>query len=159
MKERVFLIHWRGPFTDAQLAEMDESGVLYLAVGRVECQRRDEIQYCGITEQSICYRIMRHSKLSQITSNRQIWVGWIMSHRTTRAVLEAAESLLVYLWQPSLNERKTVHPPKPTTLISHWFKHDWKPYSQKPDVFKDLFDVICWDGEYWRVGQLDRWKN
>lgn len=159
-KETVLSVHWRGPFTEEDLDKIDESGILYLATGRLAGQQRDRIQYCGITEQSICFRKIRHFKLKKITSNLRLWIGWLrQSSRTTRRDLKTAESILVYLWQFPLNDQHKLHPPGPGTLVFHWFDGNWKPLEQKPRLFKSLYDVISWGGVYWRTGKLDRWKN
>ena len=75
MKEKVLVTHWRGPFSDAQIDNMKESSVLYLATGRVADERRSKIQYCGITNQSICHRVRRHPKVRLIALDLQIWIG------------------------------------------------------------------------------------
>ena len=62
---------------------------------------------------------------------------------------------MVYFWQPPLNERKKVNPPKqPTNLISHWFKQDGSPRFRQVGLASPLEDVLCWDGHFWRSGEL-----
>jgi len=164
MNQRIFSVRWRGPFTLKELDELVESGVIYLVTGRKSAQKRDLIQYCGITEQSICYRKIRHRKISRITTNREIWIGWLDSCRTTRPSLESAEKLLIYGLQPPLNQRKHRSQPKPASLISRWFEPgpmssrgvpEWIP-KEKPATFRRLHDLICWDGSYFRTGSLGR---
>jgi hypothetical protein len=151
--EKILLIYWRGPFDGTQIKKLDESGVLYLATGRSRWQNRVSIQYCGITEQSICHRQNGHATMSRITHDREFWVGWLAHRRqTTRADLELAESLLIYLWQFRLNRRKKHRLPKRTIIVSHWFDANWKPYQRKPAPVNELPDVMCWDTTHWRTG-------
>lgn len=159
MKEKVFVVHWRGPFTKEQVDAMDESGVVYLVTGLAAGKRKSTIQYFGITNQSICVRMKRHHKLSQDIADMQIWIGWIMHSPTNKPSLEMVERLLIYLWQPPLNEKKKISLPKATSLLCHWFYPNWKALRTKPKTVKDLYDVICWDGTYWHTGHLDHWKN
>ena len=159
MREKVFVVHWHGPFTKEEVAGMDESGVVYLVTGRMGNERKSRIKYFGITNQSICARFKRHHKLAQDIADLQVWIGWIMHSPTNKPKLETVEKLMIYLWQPPLNERKTVGLPKATSLLCHWFDSHWKPLREKPNSLKDVYDVMCWDGEYWRTGQLERWKN
>ena len=160
MNERVIIVHWTGPFSFDELDSRGEAKVLYLATGRTPFQRNDQIQYCGITERTIAIRMRRHPKLALITKNPRIWVGRLAHpHRSSRADLEATESMVVYLWGPPLNERKKMHPPRRCIVVSHWFYPDGRPRQRKRKILRDLYDVMCWDGEFWRTSNLRRWAD
>jgi len=73
--------------------------------------------------------------------------------------LETAEKIIVYFWLPELNERKKVSPPEPTTILNFWFKKDGALHSNQLDVYRKLSDIISWDGENWRTGNLKVWQG
>jgi hypothetical protein len=58
-----------------------------------------------------------------------------------------------------LNDRKTVRPPKATTVISHWFKQNGEPRYNQQGLLVDFPDVISWDGSHWREGNLRVWEE
>ena len=161
MKESVIVLNWYGPYDSECLNENDETRVIYLATGRTKYQRNDQIQYCGITERRAAVRKKGHKKLCLITNNRKFWVAKIVHpRRATRSDLEAAASVIVYLWQPPLNVRKTAHPPRNKYIVvSHWFYTDGRPRQRKQKMLRELYDVMCWDGEFWRTSNLRRWSN
>jgi hypothetical protein len=158
---RVIAVHWRGPFQRHELDSIGESGVLYLAVGRCDRQRKSRFQYCGITEQSFCYRHIRHKKLDLVIDDFEVWIGWIRHPRLTkRADLEAVESLIVYYWGILLNERKRGKKTAPAlTLVSRWFKQDGTIRTRKPAVLRELYDVLSFDGKRWSVANLQHWDD
>jgi hypothetical protein len=70
-------------------------------------------------------------------------------------LLELAEHCLVSFWQPTLNNRKTIYYPRdPICFISQWFKKDEQPYLRRPSILIDLPDLLWWDKERWRTGNL-----
>ncbi|MNG30798.1 hypothetical protein D3C84_1164870 [compost metagenome] len=76
----------------------------------------------------------------------------------SRYFLEMAESIIIYFWQPALNEKKKVFPPKPITLVSKWFKKDGSPRLRQHSMCQHLDDVLSWDGKLWRSGNLRVWE-
>jgi hypothetical protein len=153
-------VHWHGPYSLDEAGESERGNGLYLFTGKRSYERNEQIQYCGITEGLYKNRFKQHHKLFEITRELGIWLGEIVYPQDpTRTHLEIAESIIVYFWQPNLNERKKVYPPKPTALISHWFKPDGAPRFNQLSIYADLHDVLCWDGELWRSGNLKVWAE
>jgi hypothetical protein len=158
--QTTIIVHWRGPFTlDAVLASDEENG-LYLLTGKLRYQRLEEIHYCGITQGKYRNRLSHHHKAYEIKRDQEVWLGAIAyPETTTRRHLEIADQIIIYFWQPSLNERKRYTPPRPTTLISQWFHRDGQVRIRKQRLLRDLYDVLSWDGAYWRTGNLSVWQE
>lgn len=153
-------IHWRGPYKREEVDESDMGNGLYLLTGKQRYERNEQIQYCGITEGLYRKRLKKHHKAYDITRELRIWLGEIKyPQEPTRTHLELAESIIVYFWQPDLNERKRIHPPRPTALISHWFKKNGSPRHNQLSIYSNLHDVLCWDGSFWRTGNLKVWSD
>lgn len=153
MEHLTIKVHWTGPYSIEEIDEQENG--LYFVSGKRKYGRVEQIQYCGITEGRYLNRFANHHKLPLVTKDLEIWLGQIVYPTSfNRQHLETAESMIVYFWQPALNERKCYHPPKPTTLISHWFKKDGSPRFNQRSIYKYLHDVLCWDGELWRSGNL-----
>ncbi len=160
MENLTILIQWRGPFTIDEVINQDSGNGIYLLVGKQKYERETSIQYCGITEGNFGVRLAKHHKLPEINRDLEIWLGNIeYPSAHTRTHLETAESIIVYFWQPSLNERKKFNPPRPTTVISHWFKKNGDIRFNQMNIYKGLHDVLCWDGYYWRTGNLSVYEN
>ena len=160
MKHLTIIIHWKGPYTLDEIEEVGGGKGLYLLTGKRKYNRENKIQYCGITASSYKKRFRDHHKLKRINRDLKIWLGEIVyPERGTRKVLEEAERIIIYFWQPALNERKKVSLPNPTSVISHWFKRDGSPRINQLSIYKDLHDVLCWDGDYWRSGNLAVWRK
>lgn len=163
MKEHTtIIINWLGPFSYEEVLGLSEQGNgLYLATGKLKKKKQEStIQYCGITEGKFSSRFKRHHKIWEINREQRFWLGNIITpHNSTRYYLEIAETLIIYFWQPSLNTRKKISPPKPTTVINHWFKKDGTPRIYQQKIYRDLDDVLSWDGTYWRTGNLKVYKN
>ena len=161
MEQVTIIIHWKGPFLleDVQASEFGNG--LYLFTGKRKHERIEQIQYFGITEGLYRNRFNNyHHKIFEVTRDLSIWLGEIAyPSGFNRQHLETAEAILIYFWQPNLNDRKKVTPPKATTLISHWFKPDGTPRIYQKQLYKDLADVLCWDGEFWRTGNLSVWQD
>ena len=160
-EHNTIIINWKGPFTYDEIQENPEMGNgLYLAAGKQKYERENSIQYCGITEGSFARRFKDHHKIPQITREQEFWLGEVsVPEKATRHYLEIAETLIIYFWQPALNERKKYTPPKPTTVISYWLKKDGTPRRKQMSIYKDLDDVLSWDGEYWRTGNLSVYED
>ncbi len=157
MEQITIKINWYGPYTEDDVEYLDGGNGLYMFTGKRKHQREDsEIQYFGITKNSYKGRFKRHHKLQEINRDLKIWLGEI-SYPTEhiREHLETAESIMVYFWQPKLNEKKKLMPPPvSTTVISHWFNANRNIRLNQKSIYKYLPDVICWDGKYWRTGNL-----
>ena len=155
------IIEWRGPFSYSEIEKNPEwKNGLYLGTGKLKYQRVSTIQYCGITEGSFLGRFKNHHKLSEIKKEQKFWLGEIKyPDDASRYFLEMAESLIIYFWKPTLNERKKLFPPKPITIISKWFKKDGSPRRIQHSMCKYLDDVISWDGGLWRSGNLQVWEE
>ncbi|GAB2732073.1 hypothetical protein GCM10027019_09290 [Melaminivora jejuensis] len=148
-------VNWRGPFSLEEVCETDLGGGLYLLTGKRPYERNEQIQYCGITEGFFRSRLKQHHKLPQIKKDLRIWLGQVVyPEQVTRTHLELAEAIIVYFWQPNLNERKRIQPPRPTVIISQWLRRDGSPRFNQLSIYSDLHDVICWDGVLWRTGNL-----
>jgi hypothetical protein len=61
---------------------------------------------------------------------------------------------LIYFWQPNLNKIGKIWPSEPVCLVSRWTKLDGSVRRRRDYVYKDLPDVLWWDNEYWRTGNL-----
>lgn len=150
------IVDWRGPYEKATIKQNSQwSNGLYLASGLLKHKQTEEVQYCGITEGSFATRFANHHAIPQIARKLRIWIGEVSyPQQATRHYLEIAESILIYFWQPELNDKKTVYPPKPVTLINRWYKPDRTPRYRQHPMCKEINDVLSWDGQLWRTGNL-----
>ena len=156
---KTIIIRWEGPVTMDSL-KRGTGGGLYLLSGLCKYERKDSIQYCGITERDFPDRFAQHHKVSLIRRNLRCWTGTVIyPKRASRTTLETAESCLIYFAQPPLNDRKTVNPPKATTVISHWFKPNGEPRYNQQGLLSHFPDVVSWDGSHWREGNLRAWEE
>ncbi|MFS1438711.1 hypothetical protein [Shewanella sp. 10N.286.48.A6] len=155
------IVDWRGPFSYQEIEENSDWGNgLYLATGKLKYEREATIQYCGITEGSFHGRFKNHHKVHEINRQQEFWIGEInYPNDASRHFLEMAESIIIYFWQPELNEKKKISIPKPITLISKWFKKDSTPRYRQHSMCKELDDVLSFDGESWRTGNLQVWEE
>jgi len=150
------VLNWYGPYTDETIESEKEFGNgLYLITGKQPYEREDSIQYCGITENSFYTRFSNHHKKGKVVRNREYWLSEVEYPKANKNTLETAEKIIIYFWQPSLNERKKISIPEPTSVMNKWFTVDGKPRINQKRIYKDLSDVISWDGEYWRTGNLN----
>ncbi len=134
---------------------------LYLLAGRRKKKKANDIHYCGKTVQPFRTRLKNHHKVYKIKKDLEIWLGKIVfPDKPSDKDLKIAERILVYFWQPKLNEKLRYDPPpQPTNLISHWFTADGTPRRRQRAIYKDLHDVLCWDGELWRTGNLSVYED
>ena len=155
------IVSWRGPLLYSEIEDNPDWGnCLYLATGKLKHGRESTIQYCGITEGSLIKRLKNHHKVPKINREQEFWIGTVnYPNEPTRDNLEMAEYIIVYFWQPELNERKKLSIRKPVSLINKWFKKDNSPRRRQHPICKDLSDVISWDGELWRTGNLKVWSE
>ena len=151
------IVRWTGPLSLDEVCEFEGNG-LYLLTGKQRYERQEQIQYCGITERRFCERInSMHPKLPLIREDSfSVWLGHIEYPRLfKRRHLEHAEHCFVSFWQPALNDKKRVwNPELPICFISQWFYRDGRPRRNRPSIIRDLPDVLWWDTDRWRTGQL-----
>lgn len=161
MKHLCIKINWHGPYDIHNVKDSKPYSGIYLLAGKRKYQRESEIQYCGITENAFYRRFANHHTINEITREREIWLGELVyPEQWSREHLEAAEALIIYFWQPELNDKKKVNAPqKAITVISHWLKRDGRPRMKQRAIYKDLDDVLSWDGRYWRTGNLDIYED
>lgn len=155
------IVNWRDPFSYDEIESNPDLGDgLYLATGKLKHKREETIQYCGITEGSFIRRFKSHHKLHNINRDKKFWIGKVQyPDEASRYYLEMAESMIIYFWQPELNEMKKISLPKPITLINNWYKKDYTPRYRQHPMCKYLADVLSWDGELWRSGNLKVWGD
>ncbi len=157
MALRTIIIGWRGPYTPEEVRLSDLENGLYFLSGRRRYERQDQIQYFGITGGPYRERLNhRHYPMGQISKHPNVWLGQIeYPGGFDRRHLELAEGCLIYFWKPNLNSRKRVTPPEPVCLISRWLKNGGEARKKRLAIYRELPDVIWWDGEYWRTGNLN----
>lgn len=153
---RTFIINWCGAYSFEELESDKEFGNgIYLITGKRKHQRTSEIQYCGITEDSFYNRFKTHHKRDVVFREQKFWLGkFAYPIETNRSVLEAAEKIIIYFWEPFLNEKKKVSPPESTTILNFWFDKNHNPRFKRLAIYEELKDVISWNGENWRTGNL-----
>ena len=156
-EHKTVILHWKGPFSFEEIESRSDMGCgVYLATGKLRHKKTKDIQYCGITERSFLKRLKNHHKVNEINREQEFWFAEIVYPRKhSRTLLELAESIIIYFWQPTLNDRKKLSQPRQITLVNHWFKKDGSPRRNQHPMCKDLKDVLCWDGELWRTGNLN----
>lgn len=153
---KTIILKWYGAFEYEEIFEQGNWGNgLYLITGKQPYERNPDIQYCGITERSFKDRLKRHHKVNRVTRDLRFWLSEVeYPKKFNRIMLETAEKILIYAWEYKLNERKKVMPPQPTTIINYWFKKDGSPRLRQESIYKKFSDVLVWDGEFWRTGNL-----
>lgn len=116
---------------------------------------QDRIQYFGITEGPYRRRLnRRHHAISQITKNPTVWLRQIeYPRRFTRRHFEFAEGCLIYFWEPNIDQNKLVTPPEPVCLISRWLRPDGEARRNRLAIYRELPDVVWWDGRVLEDGQ------
>lgn len=157
------IIEWLGPFTMEELKKRPEGNGLYLLTGIPQKSRAksDKLLYCGITEKLFCERIRPgHHAVKQIKPETlRVWIGCLVyPTECVRQHLEDAEGAFVSFWDVMLNARKKkFYPAKAICIVARWCKKDGKAYkrwSASLAFIKALDDVLWWDTEDWRVGNL-----
>lgn len=153
-----FVIKWRGPYSFEEVAQDYGCGIY--AIAGLKYRERDSepyIQYIGITKVSFSNRLKNHHKLEKVTREQEFWLGELTSDEYDKAELELVEHCLVKWWGPPLNDKKIISEPKePIVVVSHWFNKNQEVRYKQPSIVKNLHDVISWDGELWRTGNLSK---
>lgn len=150
-------VNWYGPYEYDEVTQEEWGNGLYLFHGKKKHQKSNStILYCGITEQTFAQRFNRHHKLGEINRDLHIWRGHVTYPTDIdSATLKLAESILIYWWQPELNEKSKFNPPKhQITLVNKWYKKNEEPRINQHSDIKDIPDVLSFDGEYWRTGNI-----
>ena len=155
------VINWYGPCDPYNIDKKFGSMGIYILTGRKRYQRGTEILYCGITKANFHNYIKSHYKLNKIYSKQNAWVGSITHpNPSEKRHRERAEWIIIYHCkrfhnQLKFNEKKTKNPPPEAgIIISHWFTATGTPRINQPHPIRNLPDIICWDGEYWRASNL-----
>ncbi|GAB3825795.1 hypothetical protein GCM10028821_07170 [Hymenobacter jeollabukensis] len=157
------IIEWEGPYSLEELKRVEKGNGLYLLTGREDGKRgrEDELQYCGITEKQFCERVKHsHHKVKLIRKDSlQIWIGCLIyPHECVRQHLEDAERAFVSFWDIQMNDKKKrYYPDSPICIVTRWFRPNGEPYQRFPaslQFIKQLDDVLWWDTDDWRVGNL-----
>lgn len=119
---RTFVVKWSGPFEDWEVGNELRVNCLYIITGCLKYERAVSLQYCGITERDLFKRLNdKNHKRDLVKRDRQYWVGNIISdEKIMRKDLEMVESLIIYFWQPELNDKKRKYPPEKTVVINRW---------------------------------------
>jgi len=157
MAIKTIIICWEGPHDLETVGSSDLGNGLYFLSGRRRYERSDQIQYFGITTRKYRNRIKYdHQALGQIREDTLcIWLGQIEYPRRFKVDhLKLAESCLIYFWQPNVNKIGKIWLSEPVCLVSRWTKLDGSVRRRREFVYKDLPDVLWWDNEYWRTGNL-----
>lgn len=151
------IVRWEGPHTLQDVSESRLGRGLYFLTGRRRYEREDKLQYFGITKNSFRGRINhRHHAVQKIQRNLRVWLGHLeYPDEFDREYLEIAEGAMIYFWEPELiNVKKRYRPPEPVCLVARWCKPNGEPRLKRLSIYADLPDVLWWDGEAWRVGNL-----
>lgn len=161
----VTIVHWRGPFKIEELGRIECSNGLYMVTGRAKYQKKAWVKYFGITEKSFKSRLTNGSHPTNQgirPETKEIWIGQIVYPiGYTRDLLEWVEHCLIYIWQPPLNTAKKLVPFRPVCLINQWFHPEEPPVQRKmrPDVVKNQPDVMWYNNDMWRTGDLSDWHK
>lgn len=152
---KTYIVKWYGPFADEEVEQINFSNGLYLITGFQKGKRIKDIQYCGITEVVLAKRLARHHKKELVTREREYWLGQVVTDMLPmRQDLELIESLIIYFWQPQLNEQKRKNAPAQTVVINRWYDKAGNLRRRSQHQAQQLDDVIFWDGEDWHIGNL-----
>ncbi|GBE30159.1 MAG TPA: hypothetical protein ENH10_10380 [Bacteroidetes bacterium] len=150
------VINWFGPYSyrGAIHAARDDGYTdgLYLAIGRQKFDKKDRVQYVGVSN-NLYKRIKPiHPTLKLIDQKLILWLGEVASTGIPgkqiagkSPALEMAEWAHVYFIDPILNDKKRMNPPSsPVTVINRWWHSDYEtPWKRKPHA--DWPDMI----DYW----------
>jgi len=153
------VVKWKGPYEWEDVCKSESRNGIYLITGKQPRQRKERIQYCGITENKFSARLRQkgHAREAIRSATLEIWLGEIVyPDEFDKSHLGIAEHCFVSFWQPPLNRNLIRYvPSQAVCLISEWFFPDDSARRERPDIIADLPDVLWWDEERWRTGQLD----
>ena len=140
MKIETIVINWRGPFTIEEVQNLDDGDGIYLLTGRKKYQRRDHIQYCGITAGLFRNRLsQKHHVLPEITRNLNVWLGQIAyPSRFKRHHLELAEHCIIHFLWPPCNKTKLYKFPLQAWIISQWFTRAGVPRINRLSIYREM---------------------
>lgn len=162
MSLKTIVIRWQGPyFTPESVKSSRLRNGLYFLAGRRKYERKDQIQYFGITSQPYHERFRNpYHAIHYITRNLQIWLGQVeYPQQFELRDPNLAEHCLIYFWQPNINKVYKARPSKPVCIVSRWTKPDGSVRRNRLNIYKDLPDVLWWDESYWRSGNLTAWQD
>ncbi|MDD4703852.1 MAG: hypothetical protein VB048_00010 [Bacteroidaceae bacterium] len=158
-----FVIEWKGPYYDIQEIKNEEfQNCFYLLTGLKKYDRGlPEIQYCGISfSRSIYQRLLdRGHKQNDIKWEKQIWIGGLSNKRlNTKKNIELVEHLIIYYWQPILNNKKKHTPPsEPISIINRWKNKKGLFLKKITYPAQHIDDVILFDGKsFWSSNKLKK---
>lgn len=151
-------VDWFGPYDlegANKAAGADWENGLYMCIGKRPYQRVQTMQYVGIGIHVHTRLKEEHHKLQEVTKQRQIWLGEIVTAepsgkkiKVTPATLDYAEWLHARFLRLPLNEKKTKGlPPRSVTVLNRWWKTDYATPRRKrphPD-WPDLIDYPSYD--------------
>ena len=167
MKSAMAVVDWYGPYTldDARTAASDFCDGLYMAIGKRPYQRTVQLQYIGLASNLSIRLRNHHHKLSQITRQKEVWLGEIATPRRSGPKIKATDQMLdlvewahIYFLQLPPNDKKREQPPDyPITVYNRWWRedystaHDRRPNKQWPDLI-DFLDSespakVVWFGK------------
>jgi len=181
MKSISIIIEWFGPYktiSEASKAarEAFDDG-LYAVVGKQPYERESALQYVGIASQLSTRVNGQHHKIPEVTKERSLWLGEVVTPRrpgkklkVTDSMLDLAEWAHAYFLQLPLNENKTKSPPPyPVTVYNRWWKKDYEtPFRRRPHIdWPDVIDFlgrdfpakVVWFGGQQVVKSIDAFKE
>ena len=155
-KHVAIVVDWFGPYDygDAFSAACEDfQGGLYMGIGKIKHQKSQaQLQYIGISSNSLSDRLKYHSSLSKLNQELSLWLGEVASfgvpgkkNKVTEPQLDLAEWLHIYFLRLPLNQKKLQHPPyTPATVLNRWWFTDYEtPRKQRPSpCWPDLIDFL-----------------
>lgn len=159
------IIHWQGPYTFEE-ARLCRGIGLYFCWGRKPRQWQttpEQVLRVGISwkdQRGIGGRIGDYKDWDFNPEKNDWWVGFVHApakSRTEKALLEAAEWMLISWLQPEFNEKKKDYFPKESTyVVNLWRKKSGDPRERPKGATKDVPDVIGWSQEDSRIYRAER---
>lgn len=155
---QTIFIHWHGPFlmeeikcgscSSGEFAKKLLGNGLYAVTGKLKGQHNARLQYIGITEKGYTTRWDAKHIVHDVTREQKLWLGNVAYRKSTREILELAETMLVFFNDEVdlLNQKKRVNPPdEDCTLISMFFKKTTdEMYLKLPSIVRMLPEVLIW---------------
>ncbi|MBK0403063.1 hypothetical protein I5M27_08695 [Adhaeribacter sp. BT258] len=163
MKSRLktVIINWHGPFRSLEDITPEQKGNgLYFLWGKTKGQKNHRFQYIGITEQNFTDRFKdpNHRCHELRFPESSIWLGHIhYPSRYKRNLLELGENCLCHFAAPDKNKNKLYQPRKPGCIISQWCTQEGIPRLRRPSLPDYMPEMLWWDTERWRTGNMKVW--